>query len=431
MDAALCVVSPSPYPDSRGIIIAGFSLNSFELALKGTPSLPKSFRVRITRNGAMIYDSDNLYDAESGFVPGAPGEGVSMEGGSECYFRSLNAGDNLSIAYYTVSLKELTALGNAQTIKIILVSTAVWILSIIVQFFILKIALRGVSVIQSGLTRMNDRVSNYKLPDDLFGEFSQIASNINEMSDRLDENMRKAYYYELREKDAKLAELQASFNPHFLYNTLEMLRSKSYSNGDEETAELIAQLSALFRGLIGSKTFISLRDELAFSSRYFTLLNARYGDSVEVEYDIDNDLLDLGIIRNTFQIIIENYFVHGFEDDKAYKYIHISGVSEGQDGICFVIEDNGRGMNAGALKQLQDSLSESNVGGEKSYGLKNLNQRIKLFYGTAYGLSVDHSKDGGLRVEIHLRKMHVDDYHPQSNGDLDMQENPLLERLIE
>lgn len=416
LDAALCVISPAPYPEKYGVILAGFSLNSFNVILKDMLSLPESFRIRILRDHQIVYDSGDAYDADIGFQPPDNGTGVYHSGDDTFYYRSAYAGDNLSVGYYSVMLSELNRLGNAQTMKIILVSMAVWILPMIVQLFILKFALRGVSVIQSGLNRMNDNAPNYKLPDNLYGELSQIASEINEMSDRLDEHMRKAYYYELKEKDARMAELQASFNPHFLYNTLEMLRSKSYANGDEETSELIAQLSALFRGLIGNRTFISLREELAFGSRYFALLNARYGDSVEVEYDIDNEWLDLGIIRNTFQIIIENYFVHGFEEDKEDKYIHISGVSEDGDGICFIVEDNGRGMDDEALARLQRSLLEPIGQEEKSYGLKNLSQRIKLFYGDNYGVAVGHSADGGLRVEIHMRKMRVDDKTRPSIG---------------
>lgn len=64
-----------------------------------------------------------------------------------------------------------------------------------------------------------------------------------------------------------MAELQATFNPHFLYNTLEMLRNKYYSNGDTETSELIANLASIFRSFVGDKTFVTFREELAFSKK--------------------------------------------------------------------------------------------------------------------------------------------------------------------
>lgn len=284
-------------------------------------------------------------------------------------------------------------------------------ISFLILLFMNRSIAKEVTVIREGLDQIADNNLSYRLPTDFQqGGLPEIAQNINEMSARLNENIQKAYYFELKQKDAQLAELQTAFNPHFLYNTLEMLRSKSFSNGDIETADLISQLSALFRGFINAKTFISLKEELNFSNRYFTLLSARYGDMVEVGYNIDSELLSYGTIRNVFQLMIENYFVHGFTRESDDNHIYLTGKSVDQETMVFLVEDNGSGMTDEALQELNQQIAQPIRHGDKSYGLKNLNQRLKLFCGPDYGLWLSHSEKGGLCVQIKLKKLRVEDY---------------------
>ena len=182
------------------------------------------------------------------------------------------------------------------------------------------------------------------------------------------------------------------------------------ANGDEETAELISQLSALFRGFINAKPFISLKEELALGSRYLTLLNARYGDQVRTSYDIANELLQYGIIRNVFQILIENYFVHGFRAEQTDSRICFTGRSLSEEDMVFYVEDNGAGMTREELQHLNARIQNPIRHGESSYGLKNLNQRLKLFYGPGYGLHIAAGNNGGIRIEITMKKMFVEEY---------------------
>ncbi|MCD8130800.1 MAG: histidine kinase [Lachnospiraceae bacterium] len=190
-----------------------------------------------------------------------------------------------------------------------------------------------------------------------------------------------------------------------------MLKNKSYLNGDTETSDLISQLAALFRGLINTKVFISVKEELAFANRYLTLMSARYGDCVESDYDIPSELLNYGIIRNVFQLLIENYFVHGFSADaEKTRRILLSGKSTDATHMIFCVTDNGTGLSAEDMQILNEKIQEPIRHGEKHYGLKNLNQRLKLFYGPDCGVKVLPGMDGGLCVQITMRKMTVEEY---------------------
>jgi hypothetical protein len=221
----------------------------------------------------------------------------------------------------------------------------------------------------------------------------------------------RAYYYELKQRDAELSELQSKFNPHFLYNSLEIFRVRCQKNGDHETAELITQLAGIFRGFIGSKTFIPIREELAFGKRYLALFRARYGESVRILYDIDTPVLQYGIIRNVFPPLIENYFTHAFDTARDDNFIIFRGRVESEKTVLISVEDNGQGMEEGRLAALNGGFREKAAVEYESYGLKNLHQRLRLFYGDQYGIMVRSNEDRGLSVEIRIAKMTCEEYY--------------------
>jgi hypothetical protein len=232
---------------------------------------------------------------------------------------------------------------------------------------------------------------------------SILAVNLKKNSDR-------AYYYELKQRDTELSELQTKFNPHFLYNSLEIFRARCKKNNDDETADLIAQLAGIFRGFIGSKTFIPLQEELAFSRRYLALFRARYGESARILYDIDTPVLQYGIIRNVFPPLIENYFTHGFDSAGEDNFIIFRGSIENEKTVLIKVEDNGRGMTEEQLAALNGSFREKVTEEHDSYGLKNLHQRLRLFYGGQYGIVVRRNGSRGVSIEVRIARMTCEEY---------------------
>lgn len=248
---------------------------------------------------------------------------------------------------------------------------------------------KEVAVINDGLHQIGQNDLDHQLPVNFHQNgLPEIAQSINQMTIHLRENINRAYYYELKQREAELSELQSKFNPHFLYNTLEMLRSRCQLNGDDATADLITQLSAIFRGFIGSQTFIPMSEELAFSKRYLALFGARYEDRVQIRYDFDKEILKYGIIRNLFQPLIENYFVHGFDTSNEENYILLKG------------------------KSLDDKLHEPIQISTESYGLKNLHQRLRLFYGGDCGLTIypNPTAAKGISIQMTALKMTCEEY---------------------
>jgi len=396
-----------PFQMGEGQIVAGYSVSSMnKYALSSTFPIG-SLSYILTNNGQTIYRSGFDYlqsvalPAEgnfSGVVQNADGQKIVLE--------AKRAGAQTVVSYF-YSADEAFRYAHGNTPSIILIVIGCALISSLLYMFVIKQISRDVDTIRGGLYEIGENNLAYRIPD-FRGDvsMSEIAASINQMAQRLNENINRSYQLQLKQKEAELSELQSKFHPHFLYNTLEMIRSRCYQNGDSATAELIYQLASIFRGFISSKTLIPLQEEMAFSRRYMALFTARFDDRLEILYDIDTELLQFSVIRNTFQPLIENYFVHGFESATAGEnYIRFIGKSIDEATMLLTIEDNGAGISDEKLDELNQSFEQPITVDTGSYGLKNLNQRLKLFYGQDCGLSVEHNVPKGIRIHIKVRKM--------------------------
>lgn len=303
--------------------------------------------------------------------------------------------------YYSVDAQELALHAHRYTLPLLGGVALLVAISLLLYGLTLRMMSHEIDILRSGLIRIGEN----HLDTCIEGKFRQsgfaeIAEAINAMTVRMKENIDRAYYYELKQKEAELQELQSKFNPHFLYNTLELFCARCYQNGDDETAELISQTAAIFRGFIGARTFVPLREELAFCKRYMALFRARYGDKVQVRYDFDSAVLEYGIIRNAFQPLIENYFVHGIDTTRTDNRICFYGHLRDDKTILITVEDNGAGMKPEDLERLNARLRQPIATEQESYGLKNLHQRLRLFYGEPCGLTVRSSAQGGLAIDL-------------------------------
>lgn len=212
--------------------------------------------------------------------------------------------------------------------------------------------------------------------------------------------------------ESTLAEIQAKFNPHFLYNFLEALREKIYATGDYESAESLVTLSALFRKLVSGENFVTIREEITFCDMYISLLKNYYSNDLDIIYDIDSDILHYGIMRNLLQPLVENYFVHGFNpQDSQNGYISIKGSIVENQYIVITYEDNGFGMSAEELETLKEQLLSDTAG--SSYGLKSIYRRIKLFYGKDCGIQISTNKPNGIIIQLKIKKLTLEEHNTQ------------------
>ncbi|MDR2655500.1 MAG: sensor histidine kinase [Oscillospiraceae bacterium] len=199
--------------------------------------------------------------------------------------------------------------------------------------------------------------------------------------------------------------LQAQINPHFLYNTLDSIVWMIESERYPEAITMVTALASLFRiSLSKGKNIISIGEELKHAQNYLHIQKIRYKNKFSVEINADSEILSCGTIKLIVQPLIENSIYHAMQIMDGDGEIKINGYQK-NGGVYIEVRDNGMGMTQEKIASLLEDTSEPAPVDERSgsgIGLKNVHQRIKLYYGQEYGLEIESELDEGTTVRIHL-----------------------------
>ena len=183
-------------------------------------------------------------------------------------------------------------------------------------------------------------------------ELDEIADSVNQMGEQIHTLIEESYKKELDRKISELNLLQEQINPHFLYNALSSISVLAMGNGDKVASRAILYLSDFYRiTLSKGKQDIPIREELNLLESYLKIQRMRFDDSIEVEYELDESLLDVHVVKLTLQPIVENAIHHGRDDDSEVFHILIR-LFEEQGKTVFEVIDDGCGMDPEKLMQL-------------------------------------------------------------------------------
>lgn len=242
-------------------------------------------------------------------------------------------------------------------------------------------------------------------------ELQEISKSTNKMLDHIEELSRKVVYTqqslyekEVSEKTAALYALQSQINPHFIYNTLDCIGSIAAVNNVVEIEDIVDSLAVILRYSVESSPYTTVTEEIAIVKKYFTIQNIRYQNKFELEISIDADIWNQTILRMTIQPLVENAFKHGFFTNSSHNILKIRGFL--QDGtIVFEIIDDGCGISPKCCEELLSSLNDDIGLPTKQIGIANINSRIKLHYGSEYGVDIEseYGKYTCVRVRISLK----------------------------
>lgn len=272
----------------------------------------------------------------------------------------------------------------------------------LVRYYIQRVS-RRLNRILDGMTQVMSGDLTARLATEKNGdELDVIAQHFNEMCEKLDLHIQKSYLAEIEQKNAEMAALQSQINPHFLYNTLEAIRMKAICNGDQEVGKMLYSMAVTFRSQLKEADVITLAQELHYCEKYLELFEYRYPNSFQSEIDCPYEYMNVPIIKFVLQPIIENYFIHGIRMRDKDNYIRIS-VRKCDGDFEIIVEDNGRGMTEPDIRVKNRQLIENKTDKNKAIGISNVNRRIKAVYGNAYGLRIEKSQTGGIKVILRFR----------------------------
>lgn len=411
---ALCGGTPTEM--KGGKIIMGFSTGDIAEVYRAREDMEES-RFFIINDKGVVYDSAGVYECDYHMIREDTFTGFNSEGELVYQHRLSDTGNGYTI-FCEIPWISMVLKNHSYTPYIVIIVLVFLLCSLWIYRWMGRVIVGKIDAICVGLKKIGDNELDYRIPvpEIPTDEFESIEQSINEMAIRLQDSIHKEYFSGLKQREAELAELQAKFDPHFLYNTLEIIRGRLYEDGDDETADIIVKLAQIFRGLIGQDLFVSIHEEMEFCNLYLSLLKYRYGNQVTIIYDVDSDILKYGIIRNLLQPILENYFVHGFCVEKKDNRLTIQGKLVDDKYVCFIIKDNGMGITQERLSTLKEKLDTIEPGKKSSYGLRNINKRICLFYGQDCGLRIDCNEDGGATIRVKILKATLKEHERRMCG---------------
>ena len=221
-------------------------------------------------------------------------------------------------------------------------------------------------------------------------EIGQLEENFNRMVCQLQKLIEFELQQEITIRDNQLETLYAQISPHFLYNTLYAINMKAIMLESPEISTLVTSLSTFYRTALNrGKSTIAVSGEMENLKSYMNIQNILHGNTFQVYYEIDEEILDCTIPNFVLQPLAENAIEHGVDMIDEPGIIVVAGAVRA-GCIHLAIEDNGPGFHKLPNSQVK-------TGG---YGLYNVDARIKLLFGKEYGLSFSASRFKGARIEI-------------------------------
>lgn len=245
--------------------------------------------------------------------------------------------------------------------------------------------------------------------DDPYGgveEIDRLHRHFRTMVQKINTLIEENYAKQLVLKDTQYKALQAQINPHFLYNTLDTVHWLARLAGHREIATVVEALGTLLRKSIsGGQSVIRVREELEIVASYVAIQRIRFGDRLQFELDVGEAFLDLMIPKLTLQPLVENAINHGLERTEGPFRIAVRAEWR-KEGAALVVEDSGPGMAPEHLERIRRGEAPTRGSG---IGLRNIDERLRMIFGEAYGVSVASRPGAGVAVTLLIPEAYAEE----------------------
>ena len=227
-------------------------------------------------------------------------------------------------------------------------------------------------------------------------EIALLGNSFNKMSKRLGELINEVYAVQIKQKEADLKALQAQINPHFLYNTLDTIYWMCRMEKAFESSNLVQALSRLFRlSLNSGNEFTTVRNEIDHLQNYITIQDKRFDGMIRFNIDASDEVLECKVVKLVLQPLVENAIHHGIEKSGGRGNIDVRIFKE-EGNVVYIVGDDGAGADEKELNSFLEQVGEGNRG----FGIKNVSDRIRLYFGNDYGIAFRSSPGNGTVVTV-------------------------------
>ena len=351
--------------------------------------------VIVSTGDEVIRASGKLKDLISNDMTGSDLLRTNVAGiDSYVYIEKMNSAD-----WYMVSLiPRISYLGVLHDLRVVLGVFCVLVLFGIslLLFYIVSRFTESIEDLQEAMRRFGEGDFNVICAvrtNDEIGELSQhfnmMVYNINDLVDRV-------YNANMLRQKAELESLRMQINPHFLYNTLDMVAWISRDKGVAEGADIAVAMSQMMRYTIKGPAMTNLGAELEHIRHYLTIQKLRYGDRITFIVQSPEDLMEFRLPKLVIQPLVENAIIHGVENIE--QGIVVLDVQKMKDRVRICVSDNGVGMEQSKIDEILGEDEELIMEAQDSIGLRNVNRRLKIRYGESHGLVIESVPGGGTRI---------------------------------
>ncbi|WP_372635717.1 sensor histidine kinase [Cohnella sp.] len=273
------------------------------------------------------------------------------------------------------------------------------VVALLLSFLLSRNLTRPIHQMQKRMSEVEKGNFDIQVPVDSTREIGMLARAFNLMVVRIRELMAQVVKEQEFKRKSELNALQAQINPHFLYNTLDSIVWMAENDKSAEVVRMTSALARLFRSSISKGSeLVPIRNEIEHISNYLTIQKMRYRDKLDFRIDVDDAIKSSLTLKVLLQPLVENAIYHGIKNKYGTGTIRIAGERKGET-IVLRVSDNGVGMDEATRKSLLSPAADSRPG-KGGVGMMNVHERIRLYFGSAYGLSIDSEPDEGTTVTV-------------------------------
>ncbi|WP_424767084.1 cache domain-containing sensor histidine kinase [Paenibacillus sp. sgz302251] len=385
--------------------------------------------VRLGKSGyLMVIDDkgDSIYAPRNSVVGGIDSELISPQASGT--FSKAVGGQRLQFIYQKSPFTNWTTVGvfavqdTVQEIKdinmyVVIFVFVVSMLGIAASYFLSHSISRPISQLASSMRKVEEGNMKIRIIGERQDEVGMLGRSFNKMLAQITRLITQVGEEQRQKREAELRSLQAHIQPHFLYNTLDTIQWLARKDGAQEATEMVESLSRLFRiGLSKGQEMIPLTDEFDHIGSYLKIQKTRYKNKLNYTIQVDDSCVDMVVLKVILQPVVENAIYHGIKERRGPGMIGIRASVIG--GVLkLVIVDDGAGMSEERLTVLRAALENASSAGDRgeglhsagelsrngsavSYGLSNVQERIRLSFGEHYGLSIESKQNSGTTVTI-------------------------------
>ncbi len=245
------------------------------------------------------------------------------------------------------------------------------------------------------------KVSGCKEVHDLAMAFTNMFSDIDALNEQIFDASAKLYEEKIRSQATQIDYFRSQINPHFLYNVLELIRSLALTHNAPEISSITVAVGKMYRYNTKGNPIVPFREELEMTKAYIEIQKYRFKDKFDIFFNIPDEALDFPVIKIILQPLVENAIQHGIEPSLEHCILYI-GCTVTETEFSVEIRDDGMGMSAKKLEEIQTILASPHYNAENYIGIQNTNARLKLQYGEAYGVTIDSRENDGTVATLHM-----------------------------